>query len=1047
MIMILKYSLLKSFSVIKASGVAVLLAFSNNSIFQFTIHKLASLVRSYLFIDSTPSSSPFLFFVLHLFKLPLPRGLRFGSNKSWSTLLQKCEGRYKSLLSGHSKVFFKGMDRSSSLFTHRCKMSTYSNTPNTFLSDSRQVFSINSPITTELIKLFSVNDLNSDTQLKVENLLLNQESFFISNVKEGSEAGRKVIKEEINYNLPTALIREINSHIPLLEKLIQNYRKFSVNLLERNSTHIINSSSSNASQSVSDNYPEKPSISSIILSSSDDFILSILIGRLLRVISNNERINDGSYSLNVYIDLGKELIARYLYNLYRNSTNEIEPKNIQPITFKQWKQTNILLIESCQDETLYFEVGSLLIGWLKELELVDTKVIVISRTEKHNIIIVGSKLRSLLPDSSKLQSLIFVPKRIPMICPPKPYVEINSPVLLEPSASTSEAHSSENKNIQVDPCTPGGYLLNDEQYSDDLILDNWLLASKTSILPNNILYKTVNELSNTAFKINVPVLEFILGNYKKYNLLVDPDYTHPLSLKSKLTKSEKKILESFKSKRDLEANILGLASIFKLVPNFYFPIRLDYRARLYCVTEYLNYQGTELSKALLLFSKGERVLKSDTLSINYLKVYGANCFGNGLDKLSFEDRINWVNKNEELINNFTKESSKDGKSLLEKADNKLLFIAFCFEYKNYLASLKNDKEDNFITYLPIQFDASCNGFQHLTLLIKEITLYKELKLGESKWSDMPKEFYSFVALKLKYYFSKQLRILIEKEGTKSPLENSLIESYTKLMNLNIHRKLIQKPIMTIPYNASAFAIVNYFKEEFDMKQEGSNTVYYYKEDPLIKFNENDFNSLRKALGVVIFEDYPRLAELLKYLKEIAHISNKLKLQIPWKLPTGLFVQQEYYQTNTLKVKPFLYSKDLLNLRVIEKEKFNSRKQIRAFMPNLIHSLDAASLILLVNEFFKENKYKNFYSIHDCFAVTCNNVEFMMNYLKSAYCIIYSKDNYLLELNNTFLENIKDSYGPDCYDPETKRITIEKSLVSDETIKIKYPDITRVIDRK
>lgn len=61
-------------------------------------------------------------------------------------------------------------------------------------------------------------------------------------------------------------------------------------------------------------------------------------------------------------------------------------------------------------------------------------------------------------------------------------------------------------------------------------------------------------------------------------------------------------------------------------------VRLDYRGRLYCVVEYLNYQSIELAKALLLFSNGEKIYLNDDFAIKYLKIYGANCFGNKLEK-------------------------------------------------------------------------------------------------------------------------------------------------------------------------------------------------------------------------------------------------------------------------------------------------------------------------------------------------------------------------------------------------------------------------------
>ena len=87
------------------------------------------------------------------------------------------------------------------------------------------------------------------------------------------------------------------------------------------------------------------------------------------------------------------------------------------------------------------------------------------------------------------------------------------------------------------------------------------------------------------------------------------------------------------------------------------------------MTEYLNYQGSELAKSLLLFSKGEKVYKTDIESINFLKIFGANCFGNKLDKASFVDRIKWVEDNIENIKKF------DNGILISKSENKLLFIS------------------------------------------------------------------------------------------------------------------------------------------------------------------------------------------------------------------------------------------------------------------------------------------------------------------------------------------------------------------------------------
>lgn len=77
-------------------------------------------------------------------------------------------------------------------------------------------------------------------------------------------------------------------------------------------------------------------------------------------------------------------------------------------------------------------------------------------------------------------------------------------------------------------------------------------------------------------------------------------------------------MESFISKRSTDENILAIAEIYENIEEFYIPTKIDYRGRIYCNVPYLNYQSTELAKALLLFSKGEEINLSDTNSINFL---------------------------------------------------------------------------------------------------------------------------------------------------------------------------------------------------------------------------------------------------------------------------------------------------------------------------------------------------------------------------------------------------------------------------------------------
>lgn len=78
---------------------------------------------------------------------------------------------------------------------------------------------------------------------------------------------------------------------------------------------------------------------------------------------------------------------------------------------------------------------------------------------------------------------------------------------------------------------------------------------------------------------------------------------------------------------------------------------MDNRGRLYCISKYLNYQSSELSKSLLLFNN-PGVIKLNTNGYYYLRIYGANCFGNGEENKSFEQRAIWVKKKLDNILNF-----------------------------------------------------------------------------------------------------------------------------------------------------------------------------------------------------------------------------------------------------------------------------------------------------------------------------------------------------------------------------------------------------------
>lgn len=831
-------------------------------------------------------------------------------------------------------------------------------------------FDIGSPIYEDIIRTISNSPINNETQLKIERYLIRQGAVLLTE--------NLNMRLDLNYSkLTQPILSPIQNSIPELEHLLNNWRFALTNDITRLDT--------NASLLV------------MLDTISNKDLIEYMLGRVLKIISNNNLINRNTLQVPVAIDLARDLVNTYIARLYKEL-------NDSKIGFSEFKQTRSDLTRYGNEEFL-FGLGIQLLQILEESKLINCKIVQLAKKERQSIWVPAKPISDSLIKSSR-EGLIFLdlPYKLPMIVNPKKYIK------------------DDNGQVKL-----GGYLLNDVEFDTPVIIHNPELREQSVISNTDSLYKTINNINSVGFKINTEVLDFIYNNAQTYKLVTDPKFIHPLEFKKKLTMHEAKELEGFRSKKYLEMNILGIANIYRLVPEFFIPIRMDNRGRIYCISNYLNYQSTELAKALLLFSRAEKILKSDKDAIKYLKIFGANCFGNGIDKLSFEERVKWVDNNDTDILDF------ENGCLINKAESKLLFIAFCFEYRHYKNALFNDKT-YYVSYFPIQLDATCNGYQHLALLTGNDDLARELNLVLSTADEIPKDFYLFISLRLKEYFKKAI------EGNKG-MHDATFSTYEKLVKLNLDRKIIKSSIMVKPYNASPYQMANYIKNHFNVVKTESTKTYVHPSNKDIYLKDSDFMLLSKVIDKILINEFPKLQEFILYLKKVAQICTILNIPIIWAVPTGLNINQYYTDSEAIRLKPFTNRKITYTLAIGNKKLYKS-KQIRALMPNLIHSLDATSLALLVNEYFdSENNVNNFYSIHDCFAVPASKVSKMIRLLKLVYINLYSENQYILRFDKGIKESIKTQFGDHVLDEEKGIISV---IIQDELITLDFPDIKKVI---
>jgi hypothetical protein len=866
-------------------------------------------------------------------------------------------------------------------------------------------------IYSEIKHFLDKNPLNHDTQLKIEKLLLNHGLNIINDKDDqihGIYAGlysKKATKFLIKFK--PDIIRKIKSFLKFKNLYLNDPSPKSVYKL-----YLVD----------------------IIENVGIPFILTILLGRFIKILSNSKfnYMAERNLVLDIALDLSNDLLREYFKLIYQTKlTEEGIVNNSQEYTFSNWKDENKSFVNNLNDSKVKVYIGVLLLEWLEDCNLI-TKTLVKLDSLKYNIYSSPQNLveewenniksdEILLP-SEKTESIfslnitsLISPVRLPCIVTPNPYLIL-----------------PDNK-IKL-----GGYLLNDTEYADPLILPNPSLDKQSKILNNNIIYKVINNINSIPYKINKELLNIIKEKpYFYENSLLN---NHPLEKKTKLNKNEKVILQKHISKVELQKHILNIADLFSNIPNLYFVNRIDNRGRVYCITEYLNYQGNELAKALLLFSIPNKISRIGCdISIAYFKAYGANCFGGKIKRESLNNKAKWVDTNIEMILNY-----KDG-SLIQKADNKFLFTAFCIEYKKWWDFCYNSTETYFHSHLPIQLDASCNGFQHLVLLSGDNNLSTQLNLTSTDYSKKPYDFYSYIL----EIFKDHLKTLLLSSDISEEDKNS----YKRIKNFCIERSLIKKMIMTIPYNATSRTMVENITSLLIKKKEKNGDVetlwYTHPEEtnkPSNKLCYKDLFLLVKNMKEILDSKAPKITKLKDYLEKIAYICTKLELHIPWILPSGLEVKQSYLKEKSVDIKPFTYSYSIIRLSVFTRQ-LDLVKQSRAFMPNLIHSLDALSLMMLLDQYFNNSELdvKNIYTIHDCFAMGMGHIEYIIDKLRKVYISIYSDDRYLEVLDKCILRNIKYHYGIENVNLDKTTNTL--SITQDNRIlKFIYPNVNEVLGK-
>ena len=514
-----------------------------------------------------------------------------------------------------------------------------------------------------------------------------------------------------------------------------------------------------------------------------------------------------------------------------------------------------------------------------------------------------------------------------------------------------------------------------------------------------IVYEAINALQRTSWQINSQVLAVMKTLWESGSELggLPPRDGIPLPAKPADIEENEEARKQYRGEaarvhlQNLQLtghrigfNIaLDIAKRYEGFRKIYFPYQLDFRGRIYAVS-HLSPQGSDVQKALLRFANG-KPLGSE--GWKWLAIHGANTAG--YDKVSLEDRVNWVFDNEEEICAIA-ENPYDNRGWCGSIGNVEIdkpwqFLAFCLEWAGYCKY-----GETYVSKLPVAMDGSCSGIQHFSAMLRDEIGGNAVNLVPS---ELPQDVYGMVAKKVIEQAQEDAVSGTEDELKHTEEGVAYVKRGTKALSkqwlsFGITRKTTKRSVMTLAYGSKEYG----FKEQLmeDIIRPAKNSG---KEFPFDGDGYQAAQYMAKAIWIAVNKVLVKAGEAMRWLQTAASLAAKEDLPVRWTTPVGFPVMQAYADMETRRVKTAINGK-LVYFRVNqETDKLDRRKQSSGIAPNYVHSCDAAHLMLTVVR-AKQAGINSFGMVHDSFATTAGQTEELFRIVREAFVEMYSEVNVL-----------------------------------------------------
>lgn len=522
------------------------------------------------------------------------------------------------------------------------------------------------------------------------------------------------------------------------------------------------------------------------------------------------------------------------------------------------------------------------------------------------------------------------------------------------------------------------------------------LDIEASVTP--VLYDALNNLQNTRWTINTVVLDVMeeLRDTFQGGVAKLPSFT-PFVMPAKpptfaTMDEEAQRLWRRKASAEIAEERLRQGATTKAMETMrvardladyeaiYFPWSLDFRGRVYPLSSYLHPQGEDQCRGLLTFADEKPLGEKGAY---WLAIHGANTLdeldGRKASSMTYAERIEWIEGMETKLRQVAKDPLAD--LWWTETENPFQFLAFADEWVTYLDSGEGEA---FLSRLPVLMDGSCNGAQHYAALLRDSSGGASVNLTDS---GRPMDLYANVAeavaaqIQSDAIAGDEMAILWNKLGLTS-------------------RKLVKRPVMTYLYGSRQYGfrlqLADVIKKDtkLALRAEGFGTRTIVS----MQGGEREIDNLNKACTYFanVLLDSMRVvvasaAEGMEWLQDRARRIASTNGAVEWVVPvTGMLVRQEYVEHVRKQVHTMMHGKLTWPSYWVPTAKVTKRRQVNGVAPNMIHSLDAAHLMLMTNQSV-ECGVTSLFVIHDSFGTHAGDTEVMRMATRSTFVRLYHDD--------------------------------------------------------